>query len=86
MEVAVILLAVFVNLWILVPAIALNIVGGLVIKYLDRHLIWGPRRDALLRDAEIQHQQLLEGKMIGIYGRFPPPEETRGMGIWGMDD
>lgn len=40
----------------------------------------------LIRNADVEHQQVQRGDMAGIYGGHPPAPELAGLGIWLCDN
>lgn len=66
-----------------------DLITGGVLAAIVAACIWWRRLDdrrQLIRDAEYEHRMLMRGDITGIYGRYPPPAETRGIGIWGIGD
>ena len=43
------------------------------------------KRARLIAHADREHRQVQQGNVDGIYGAYPVPDETRGMGIWLTD-
>ena len=86
--------------WIILIALAIGLIALLVYcikevvdvyrhnKRVDK-LQKQRKLERLIADAKRQDDLLRQGKLEGIYGKYQPPKELRGTGIWlvaGSDD
>ncbi|BAX92049.1 hypothetical protein [Mycobacterium shigaense] len=84
-----------VTYWPLVLGIAglyavYKLVGWLSAKWWAAEIAQRDARAAritrLVHNADHEHRLVQQGDMDGIYGDFPPPDPTRGIGIWLCDN